>query len=279
MPLSPLVEEVFASALSGLACVTLGHPLDCIKVRQQTGGSARSALQIARQMLAEQGLSAFSRGMGPPLLSAVLMNTLMFVGFAEARRRMPAEIQASTAGALLAGALSGIATSYVSTPFDWLKVQAQVRGERTIQLFRATVTRSPSRLFTGHWANVAREGVFTAIYLGLYDRIRATFSPPGPDGVATHMPLAMVVAASASTGGLAWLACYPFDSVKTVQQATRSSDPPARSTLRGAIQALRGKGGWGAFYHGAGASVTRACIVTSSRIVAYEYAKAALRIV
>ena len=43
--------------------------------------------------------------------------------------------------------------------------------------------------------------------------------------------------------------------------------------MRGAVQALIAADGWRAFYRGAGASVFRACLVTSSRIVAYEQAK------
>jgi len=122
---------MLAAAFSGVVCVTLGHPLDCVKVYQQTSAAASAAgppgaLAAARMMLETTGPSAFVRGMGPPLLSAVLMNTIMFVGFAEARRIMPVSMQDSTAGALMAGALSGVLTSYISTPFDWLKIQAQV---------------------------------------------------------------------------------------------------------------------------------------------------------
>ena len=116
--------------------------------------------------------------------------------------------------------------------------------------------------------NLAREGVFTAVYLGGYQHIRdALVTPEG------NMPLHLAVVASATTGAGAWLACYPFDSVKTVQQGASLEGGDTRATVRGAARSLSEKGGIGAFYRGAGASVVRAMLVTSTRMLAYEGVK------
>ena len=36
--------------------------------------------------------------------------------------------------------------------------------------------RAPALLYTGHCMNMLREGIFTAVYLGLYDVVRALTS-------------------------------------------------------------------------------------------------------
>ena len=94
-----LHEEIIASAASGIASTALGHPLDCVKVRLQTGGVHSSAWACAADMLRREGVGSFGRGLGMPLANAVLMNSVMFVAFAEARRRLPDD----ATGALLAG--------------------------------------------------------------------------------------------------------------------------------------------------------------------------------
>ena len=103
-----LVAEAVAASASGCAATLLGHPLDCLKVRMQAEQQS-SALPTALRMLKQDGVAAFARGMGPPLLNAVLMNTAMFVVFAECRRRTAA--LGDVAGALASGAFAGVATA------------------------------------------------------------------------------------------------------------------------------------------------------------------------
>ena len=92
-----------------------------------------------------------------------------------------------------------------------------------------------------------------------------------------RLPLPLVAAVSATTGALAWLVCYPFDVVKSVQQ----SQPPGKhaplsSILGAGGHVWRHGGGWRGFYRGAAASTVRAILVTCSRLVAYEQVKAVL---
>ena len=81
-----LAVEVFASACSGATATILGHPLDCIKVRLQAlQRKDLTTLGCAMELMRNEGPQAFMRGIGPPLVNAVIMNTVMFVAFEEAR--------------------------------------------------------------------------------------------------------------------------------------------------------------------------------------------------
>ena len=309
-----LATEAACSAAAGVTSTCLGHPLDCVKVRLQTAKPGLTTLGCASEMLRTEGLGAFAKGLSPPLANAVLLNTVMFVAFAEAQRRLPQD----TLGSLLAGGVAGVAQAFLTTPLDWLKIQAQlsaaVGGGSSSALLLQTLRRRPGLLYLGHSMNLLREAAFTACYLGLYARIRHALAPGD-----ARMPLSLVAAVSATTGALAWLVCYPFDVVKSVQQVaclclpvharpttvTTSHRPPAArdelcicsdspsllfpscqaqppakpgplSSIGGAARHVWAQGGWRGFYRGAAASTARAVLVTCSRLVAYEQAKAVL---
>ena len=74
--------RVVASTYAGCVSTLLGHPLDCVKVRMQTvqqNANSRvtvSTMGVMRDMIRTEGLPAFGRGIMPPLLSAVALNTL-----------------------------------------------------------------------------------------------------------------------------------------------------------------------------------------------------------
>ena len=273
---SSLYGEIVASVASGCAATSLGHPLDCIKVRMQASqrpglGTAACALE----MLKGEGVRAFTRGIGPPLAEKLFMNTFMFLAFTESRKVLPD----NTFGSLLSGAIAGLVTSMVSTPCDWVKIQQQTRGGAITNLAiigEALRAGGPARLFTGHVMNMGREGVFTAFYLGLFDVIKQCLLSGRMQQVqpGERLPIHLVAAASASTGAIAWVASYPFDVVKSVQQAQPAHAAARRSSISGAAESIWRAGGWRAFYRGVSASTLRAVLVASSRLVAYEQVKA-----
>ena len=265
------ISEVVASASAGCVATVLGHPLDCIKVRMQAlQRPGLTTAECALEMVRADGAVAFSRGIGPPLANAVVMNTFMFVAFAEARKALPQ----NSLGSMLAGLFAGLVTSVCSTPTDFVKIQAQLRGGGVTNraILGEALRAGPSALFTGQIANMGREGIFTAVYLGLYDAIKRqllSFSASGSD----RLPLHLVAAASATTGALAWVTSYPFDVIKSVQQAQNPAAAGRKGSLVGAFESVWRSAGWRGFYRGVSASTFRAVLVTSSRLIAYEQVK------
>eukprot|EP00547_Thalassionema_nitzschioides_P009751 CAMPEP_0194226604 /NCGR_PEP_ID=MMETSP0156-20130528/42208_1 /TAXON_ID=33649 /ORGANISM="Thalassionema nitzschioides, Strain L26-B" /LENGTH=200 /DNA_ID=CAMNT_0038959017 /DNA_START=199 /DNA_END=801 /DNA_ORIENTATION=+ len=186
------------------------------------------------------------------------MNTVMFSVFHEVKDSSSS--QNNKSNSLLAGLLSGIATACISTPTDYVKIQSQLYGMDSVSVLKKTIT-NPWVLFRGHVANLGREGIFTMVYLGLYYDICR--------GDDDETNLLLVTATSSMTGGLAWVASYPFDTVKSVIQ---SSPAKKRLSTRNAIRLImnRGESSMSAFYRGCGASTGRAMLVTSTRMLVYE---------
>lgn len=263
-----ILVEILCATCAGCASTLLGHPLDTIKVHMQTNRNFHSPTIAARSLLQQNSGSPFIffRGIAPPLANAILMNTVMFSVFQSVKENLPQ----NTAGVMTAGVLSGIATAFLSTPADYVKIQSQLNGMSSASVFHETVSvkRDPLRLFRGHTANLGREGLFTMVYLGLYDQLLTSAAGGG----AGNYSLLQVAAVSSMTGGLAWVASYPFDTIKTVMQGS-SITSTSTPTFRGAVEGLWKIDGYKGFYKGCGASTGRAILVTSTRMIVYEFIK------
>jgi len=244
-----LMEEIAGATGAGCASTLFGHPLDTIKVHLQTNPKLGGTWEATKYLLHSNSPLVFFRGIIPPLFNAVVMNTVMFSVFEGVKQSL---------GPMGAGFVSGIATACLSTPTDYIKIQSQLSGVSSMDLVKTTLKQHPTRLFRGHLANLGREGVFTMVYLGLYDVLRSNSNH--------NNNLIEVAATSSLTGGLAWVASYSFDTVKTVVQAT-----PGRVSYREAVQQLWNQGGYKAFYKGCGTSTGRAVLVTSIRMITYEW--------
>jgi hypothetical protein len=139
------------------------------------------------------------------------MNTAMFTVFDKVKdvANQSAYLDQNL-GAFVAGLFCGFATACISTPMDFIKIQAQIslsRGTQSSRYNALSTLRHVLRdkkvdvlfitrtLYSGHVAHLAREGVFTMAYLGLYDRItnavrnRSTVVSDGD--VKNNLPLVM----------------------------------------------------------------------------------------
>mmetsp|Transcript_17223 Transcript_17223/g.29667 ORF Transcript_17223/g.29667 Transcript_17223/m.29667 type:complete len:289 (+) Transcript_17223:69-935(+) len=274
---------IAGSIAAGSFSTLLGHPLDTIKVHQQTNSRlSRSSLVDITKYLAKGDVLRLFRGIGPPMANQIIMNSVMFTVFNNVKEAAnQSAFLNDSSSAFVAGLFSGFATACISTPTDWFKIQAQIslsesrsNGKQTNRYDFASILRRGiiqdgkfrAPFLAGMVPNLAREGVFTMVYLGLYDRITHAVK------VNDNQPIGMgsVVLISSFTGACAWICNYPFDTVKTVMQAGASSTDSKRITLRCAIQSIYNSGGWRAFWRGAGSSTFRAMVVTSSRMLAYE---------
>jgi len=278
-----ILVEILCATCAGCASTLVGHPLDTIKVHLQTNQNLLNPTNAARSLLQQSSGNpfVFFRGIAPPLVNAVIMNTVMFSVFQSVKGALP---ENTAAGALTAGVLSGIATAFLSTPADYVKIQSQLGGMDSTEVLRRIFGRvrpkgGPLRsLFRGHSANLGREGVFTMVYLGLYDQLLTGGAVGGGGADYGLLRVAMV---SSMTGGLAWVVSYPFDTIKTVMQGssivgtttTNATNTNTAITFRSTVRSLWKINGYKAFYKGCGASTGRAILVTSMRMIVYEFIK------
>lgn len=250
------LEHVVGSTAAGCASTLLGHPLDTVKAHLQTNvtNGGTTTMGIVRE-LRWKGLF---RGITPPLINSIVMNTVMFSVFDGVVQRIHPD-------PFLAGLISGFATAMISTPTDYLKIQAQLHGRSTRTVIYETMTVSPHLFYRGHLANLAREGVFTMAYLGLYVRLKETTLQPETQ-VDSSQSLLRIALTSSLTGALAWIISYPFDTIKTIIQSGKGNNLGGMPTYASVLKGRTLK----EYFKGCGTSTGRAMLVTSSRMIAYE---------
>lgn len=293
------LHDVAGSIIAGCSSTVIGHPLDTIKVHQQTWkhphlSNNASTVQVIKHIIANDSnnILRLYRGIGPPMANQIFMTTVMFSVFQKVKTVFNNNGAGSNdnLSAMFAGLISGFATACISTPTDWVKIQIQLQAghnnnnssgrsttsslsilhkllhDNQYQVMKVTRT-----LYQGHVANLAREGVFTMVYLGLYDRISYNFKEYHLRQVDQEFTLFHVMCISSFTGACAWVCNYPFDTLKTVMQGGGLKKTGQHIGMYGAFRSIWASGGFKAFFRGVGSSTGRAMIVTSCRMMAYQW--------
>jgi len=87
----------------------------------------RGTLSIAERVVRAEGLLGLWRGLGPVLCKQGTNSAVRFASFGMIRDRVSKDMPTldKTYSTLLAGALSGVVTTYVSMPFDNIKTRMQ----------------------------------------------------------------------------------------------------------------------------------------------------------
>ena len=96
-----------------------------IKTRMQTRSASGGVLSSGRSILRSEGVSGLYKGLGPPLLSLVILNTLNFTSYNHFKRTFGGDNETGM-GILrcaMAGVVAGPIASAVSTPEHLIKVR------------------------------------------------------------------------------------------------------------------------------------------------------------
>ena len=268
-----------SGAFAGVVGTLLGYPLDTIKSRFASTGdsSVRHAVEIVRGA----GFRGLYSGVASPLVSLVILNTMSFSTFNSFASFLGVKTEGRPASELeprlmFAGGLSGLIASWVSTPFELLKIQMQLHGREFSGIrdvaSRIVRKRGFSRgIYTGYQINTAREFIFCSTYFGMYEHTKTLYEGVFPSSVA-------IPVAGGGAGALAWALSYPLDCVKTHIQGRRlvgavAKDEPAPPRSWAVARDLVRSRGIGGLYAGLGPSLLRAFVVSGSRFSAFEVSK------
>lgn len=226
-----------------------GHPLDTIKVRQQTMGNISAAKGILNTFKFE-GVRGFYKGMGFPLLSTGTLNALFFGVYGNTVRILSeGRDRPSFTDIFLAGCAGGVAQLVVACPVDLIKIKMQMqtgsgegiwgkhfeshyRGPTSclLDLYRRGGIRA---CYTGLNSMAIRDVIASAAYVVLYEWM--VDRNPSP----ATLP---ILWAGGMAGVISWAMIIPLDVVKSRIQGDNPSNPQYKNARDCFVKSYKAEG-------------------------------------
>lgn len=288
-----------AGTLSGMAEETAGYPLDLVKTRMQAHDHHHptGAMGILRETIQKEGWQGLFKGLGPPLLASSIITATIFGSYAHAldflHERYASRGEVYLSHVSLAGAVAGLAQSFILCPVDVVKNRMQVsgfghgggHGPSNLQMAQEVIaTRGWRGLYLGFVPTLGRDVPGYAVFFTSYEFLKRTFAAlpilrsvsssgghgggDNPHGGGGLSPVAVILA-----GGMAGMAyhtaTYPFDVVKTRIQIQTGPTPIYRGTLH-CFSVLYNQGGTAALFRGFVPTVIRSFPANAVGFLVYE---------
>ena len=107
-------NDFLAGCFGGFVGITFSHPVDTIKTYRQTG----TPLNFRNPSI----LKTLYKGYVPPLCGMMLEKSILFWGFGQVRKN-------TNLGIFNSGLIAGLMTTAVVTPFERIKIRAQIQRQ------------------------------------------------------------------------------------------------------------------------------------------------------
>jgi solute carrier family 25 (mitochondrial carnitine/acylcarnitine transporter), member 20/29 len=217
---------LFHKQITGLCSVAIGHPIDLIKVRQQTAAPAaavESTFGMLRTIALREGLPGLYRGVAAPLLAVTPAFAVSFWSYDLAGRAIgrvnninDETQQLSIKQVSLAGAWSGVPLAIIFGPTDRIKCLMQVNSTKYksfMDCLRQTYLDGGVRsVFRGTASCALRDVPGNAAYFGAYETIkRFSCELEGRQQASTFGTLM----AGGCAGVANWIVAIPVDTCKS----------------------------------------------------------------
>lgn len=186
----------------------------------------------------------------------------------------------STIHYLSAGFLSAIPMTFVSVPFERLKILLQVQGQGlerghsgALQILRGLYRNGGIRsIYKGSLMTFARDAPDSAAYFATYEYCKRRFTPKDDNSAMGSMSLFAISGAGASAGLVMLVPLFPIDTIKSRLQATEGKE-----NVGSAFRFLYNRGGWKSFFPGLGPALLRALPANAAATLGWELTRVALR--
>ena len=128
------MKSFLAGGIGGILAVSVGHPLDLVKVRMQTGDGSQSVASMLKNTFAKEGVRGLFRGVSAPLVGVAPIFAVSFWGYDMGARfvrwvhKSDSGTQLSILQYTIAGGLSALPTSIIMGPTERLKCLMQVEA-------------------------------------------------------------------------------------------------------------------------------------------------------
>jgi len=262
-----------------MCSVLVGYPFDLVKVRIQTN-SGDSILFVMRQVMRNEGIVGFYRGLAAPLVGVLPIGSFSFWGFDTGKRVVRSWVgkEDLSVGQLCVASLgSAFATTLVITPSDRVKVLMQTQHttmkyanswDCARQLYKEGGIQS---LYKGTVATLFRDIPGFMAYFVVYELTKGELMRlQGIDPKSQTLSPFSILAAGGLGGVASWTVMMPADTIKSRLQTA----PEGTYTgLFDVYQKLMRKEGPAALFKGTRPALIRAFLSNSVCFFGMEVAK------
>lgn len=287
-------QSVFSSCdfvagwVSGVFGLLVGHPLDTIKVRQQTLGNV-SLYRIIRSTFMHESVYGFYKGLLFPVLTAGCMNSVFFGVYGNSLRfvgetRKQSEVQCTGKkpyekwywDVFYAGCGAGFVAAFIACPIDLIKIQLQTQiGDKSLKFVSCH-----KKIYNGPWDclfDMYKSLGIRGFYRGLSPMLFRDIAASGLymsvytyslEQMTEVKPVLSIMAAGGVAGVISWASIVPFDVIKSRIQADSKSSPVYKNMMDCVIQTR--KEGIMVFYRGFWMIAFRAFPVNAATFLGYE---------
>jgi len=241
------LKAFISGGVGGACCVLVGHPLDLVKVRMQTGSTLgnMSVFGMLSTTFRKEGVRGLYRGVSAPLAAVSPMFAVSFWSYdigqrmvkSYGQRGMTEEEKSLQTYSLsmkeicMAGAISAIPTTGIMAPSERIKCLLQVQANEVEkgrkprysgmldcakQVLREGGMAS---LYKGTAATLARDIPGTVAYFGTYELVKKELMKmQGIDPNKGKLSVISVLSAGGLAGMACWAVCIPADVIKSRYQ-------------------------------------------------------------
>lgn len=290
-----VTRDIVSASIGSVCCCYVGQPFDTgvcyidfliapyslsithstVKVRMQTNPNVYSHVGISvRNILKQEGMTAFWKGAVPTCLGMIAENAMAFGVNEGLKRAFPATTNDSLLRPFWMGALTGCCSALVLLPSEIVKAKLQVlegtSGGQASQVMKEMIRRQGySSFITGLDAQLARDASFYAVFFGGYElfvHLFRTLTPSMPDELNFFL-------SGGFAGMVGWACAMPVDVPKTNVQASYTSSVWG-SFIPEFIRIAKERGVSG-LYSGIGPTLVRAFPANAALFLGVELSKRA----
>ncbi|CAM9143832.1 unnamed protein product, partial [Ectocarpus sp. 6 AP-2014] len=276
-----------AGGFGGMCLVIVGHPLDLLKVKLQTGGQYKGVADAAAKTLQAEGPRGFYRGVSAPLVGVTPIFATCFWGYdmglklcSRAAKGKDADAKMSLGEKMLAGAFSALPATALTAPVERIKCLLQIQGEEVARgakpkylgmvdcARKLHATGGFGSVFKGWEVTLMRDVPGSVAYFGVYEFLKEVFA--AEDGTVSS---AGILSAGGFAGMATWAVAIPPDVIKSRWQTAAEG---TYSNLGDVLRTLLREEGAAALYRGVAPAMLRAFPANAACFFGVDLAKSIL---
>mmetsp|Transcript_10984 Transcript_10984/g.17905 ORF Transcript_10984/g.17905 Transcript_10984/m.17905 type:complete len:355 (+) Transcript_10984:72-1136(+) len=271
--------NAFELCLCGAFATLVGdfvmHPIDTIKVTQQTAVATLGFFAAIKQIFTTSGPLGFYQGIVPYLIGDGSSGAVKFAVFESSKKYLEAKLpeRYHSGVQFLTAAIAMLACSVILVPGEVIKtrIQAAAGGSMMGVIAQTLKSEGVGGLFSGYYATLVRDVPYTMLELGVYENIKTFMRKLGNNG--GELSGKEELTAAAITGAVAAFFTTPLDLVKTKLMMQGVGGAAQYSGVAGALASIYSEGGVSGLFVGATARIAWLVPFTTIYLGVYEASK------